>query len=285
MKHLLFAATLAILDGNLTPNLLSAQPLPAVAGINSQSFLGIGLADVDKVRTQEMKLPGEYGAIVTLVYDGSPAEKAGLKLNDVVVQYNGQRVEGQSQLRRYLAETPPGRKVTLQLYRNGQAKELSIVLGRRQDFAPPATEFPTVSGLRELPTPPTPPRAIARPISSMGDRMLGIEGEQLNPQMATFFGVKGGVLVRQVGDQSVAFKSGLKAGDVITKVDGTPVTSFVDVVRAVRSDNNRSVSFTVVREKREMSITATWKDEDLGPMVPRAREIRKWLGSDASDDQ
>lgn len=85
--------------------------------------------------------------------------------------------------------------------------------------------------------------------------MVGIEAESLTPQLAGFFGVKEGVLVRSVSSASPAEKAGMRAGDVIVRVDGKSVASPSDVTRGLRSaGENKTVPLTIVREKREMEI-------------------------------
>ena len=89
---------------------------------------------------------------------------------------------------------------------------------------------------------------------------LGIVGEPLErqPQLAEFFGVKDGVLVRSVIKNSAAEKAGLKAGDVIVKVDDSSVSSTRDISSALRAARSRrTVNVTVVRNKKEMALSVT----------------------------
>ena len=101
--------------------------------------------------------------------------------------------------------------------------------------------------------------------------MLGIEGESLGAarQLAEFFGVRDGVLVRQVLRNTPAEKAGLKAGDVITKVGGANVGSTREITSQLRSAarTNRTVTLTLVREKHEMTLTVTL-DQAASPATP-----------------
>jgi S1-C subfamily serine protease len=84
---------------------------------------------------------------------------------------------------------------------------------------------------------------------------VGFEGEELNPQLAEFFGVKEGVLVRGVTPKTPAERAGLKAGDVVVKVNGTPVTNPREISGLVlRSSGKKAVVFTVVRNKKEITL-------------------------------
>jgi serine protease Do len=103
---------------------------------------------------------------------------------------------------------------------------------------------------------------LPRPYMGLRSGMIGIEAEGLEGQLAQYFGVKEGVLVRAVLKGSPAEKAGLKAGDVIIKADATGVESPKDLTNAVRSrGNKKSVPLTLMREKKEMSLVVTFEEE------------------------
>jgi S1-C subfamily serine protease len=104
--------------------------------------------------------------------------------------------------------------------------------------------------------------------------MLGIDGESLTPQLGEFFGAKEGVLVRSVGRNSAAEKAGIKAGDVIVKVDDSTVTSTREIASVLRSLRLKKKTFpvVVVREKKETTLTVTLEDTP-GPAF-RAEKVR-----------
>ncbi len=83
------------------------------------SYLGIGIQEITAERAKALKLREEAGVEVTRVAPDSPADKAGLKEGDVVLQYNGTKVEGLEQLSRLVRETPVGREAKLDIFRNG----------------------------------------------------------------------------------------------------------------------------------------------------------------------
>src|ERR1700681_1755764 len=85
--------------------------------VSGATYLGVNLAEIASDRARELKLKEAYGVEITRVEDGSPAEKAGLKSGDVVLEYNGQRVEGMEQFGRLVRETPPAREVKLLISR------------------------------------------------------------------------------------------------------------------------------------------------------------------------
>ena len=94
------------------------------------------------------------------------------------------------------------------------------------------------------------------PISSLSGSgaLVGFEGQSLSPQLAEYFGVKDGVLVWTVGPNTPAQRAGLKAGDIVTKVNGTPVTSPREISGLVRAKGAKMFSFTVIRNKKEISL-------------------------------
>ena len=231
------------------------------------SYLGIGVVDVTLDMARTLNLKEVRGAEVSRLEENSPAAKAGVREGDVVLEYNGNPVEGGAQFARMVRETPVGRTVKLTVWRNGSAQSLMVTVGERQ-----GTVLNTPGGTIRIPE--MPPIEIPRLEMSWQNSMLGIEGESLGAarQLAEFFGVRDGVLVRQVLRNTPAEKAGLKAGDVITRVDGANVGSTREITAQLRSAarTNRTVMLTVVREKREMPITVTL-DQAANPAAPGDR--------------
>jgi len=231
---------------------------PAIFVRGSGSRLGVTLKDVTPEKAGELKLAAESGAIVTEVEENSPAAKAGLAKNDVVLGFAGERVRSVSQLRRLVRETPPGRTVDLEISRAGQTRKLSVKLESAKDhfgfaFRTPEIHIPPIEPIPHIEVPDFDFRFITRGPS------LGISGDELTSQLAEYFGVKQGkgVLVREVMMGSPAEKAGLKAGDVIVQVDGKPVASVGELRRALprdASDEKRKVNLTILRDRREQTI-------------------------------
>jgi serine protease Do len=212
------------------------------------SFLGVGIQEIDSNRAKELKLPDDAGVEVTRIAPDSPAEKAGIKTGDVVTQYNGQRVENMEQFSRMVRETPAGRDVKIGIVRNGVPQTITAkIVGR-----------PVISG-QLIPAPVQNPfelRFPDMPQSRMTWRstVLGVEAEALDGQLAEFFGVQEGVLVRAVTKGSSADKAGIKAGDVIVRVDDAKVSTPADISNRLRGLRGRSVSVVVVRERKEINV-------------------------------
>lgn len=256
-----------ILVSTLAPLALFAQPEPpppppapnvwAMTLKSGGSFLGVGVKEIDAERARALKLPDEFGVEITHIEEGSPAEKAGLQKGDVVQQYQGQRVEGTEQFVRFVRETPAGRNVRMEVIRSGTPLQLSATIGKRDKAMaalPPNFSIPDVKVM--IPD-------IPKAMMSWRSGYLGIEGEALGTsQLASFFGVKEGVLVRAVTKGSPADKAGIQAGDVITKVGQTPVAAPRDITTAMKSAQSSAAgsttfSVTIVRDKRESTLPVT----------------------------
>ena len=231
----------------------------ALAGGPGSSFLGVNICEVDAERAKALKLPEERGVEITRVESDSPAEKAGLKVGDVVLEYNGERVEGMEQFGRMVRETPAGRKVTMQISRGGALQTLTAVIASHK-FLPGGLPAIQQFEMPEIVMPDIP-----EGFSGWRSGMLGVETESLNPQLADFFGVKQGVLVRNVVSGSAAEKAGVKAGDVITKADDKDVATPGQVSAAVRAARKKhSLTLHLIRNHRELNVTATLEEDHSG---------------------
>jgi serine protease Do len=240
--------------------LFSMSPGAIVSSNDEGGWLGIEIGEVTPEKAKDLKLPTARGVIVDDVEPDSPAAKAGIKEKDVITQYDGQPVEGTVQFRRLIRESPPGRSVTLEISRGGSTQSISVQLGDRsayfekkmkgkmRDFGgaysfsmPKVEEFPDMPDVMDTRTP-----------------VLGINAEDLTGQLGSYFGApnNAGILVREVRPGTPADKAGLKAGDVITKIEGKEVRTLADLRAQLREKSNQSsVSMGVLRKGSEISVT------------------------------
>ncbi|HWR52459.1 MAG TPA: PDZ domain-containing protein [Bryobacteraceae bacterium] len=246
-------------------------------GFGKGSYLGVGVVDVDTETARDLKLKEERGVKVSRVNEGSPAEKAGIKENDVILEFNGERVEGVEQFVRMVREVPAGRSVKMLVWRGGQTMTVSASVGNRKEVSREwESKFrrdmekmrEEMKGQRfEFRMPDMP-----QIHTTWRTSRLGVEAESLTPQLAEFFGVKKGVLVRSVTKDSAAEKAGIKAGDVIVKVDGEEVDSPNDISAKIRSiEGSKGVPVVVVRNRSEMSFQVVIEAAPAARrMAPRA---------------
>jgi serine protease Do len=227
-----------------------------------ESWLGVSIADVTTDRLGALKLKEEKGAEVTMVDQDAPAGKAGLQEHDVILSVNGTPVESAAQLRRMIRETPPGRVITLGLSRNGQPLTVKVQLASREKefsmYGPNSKSFevhvPEVH-VPEIHIPEIDIPSITMVMATASVRS-GLTVENITPQLGEFFGVRNGngVLVRNVEKGSRAEKAGLRAGDVIVKVNGQFVHDTSDFTHAVHSRNGNSISMMVMRDRKEQNL-------------------------------
>lgn len=248
------------------------MPTPRVMafGVMSGSYLGVDVDEVTSDRVGPLKLKEERGVEITQVDQDAPAGKAGLKEHDVITEFNGQRVEGREQFTRFIRETPSGRTVTLGIMRDGQPMQIKATLADRQQA--------WKSNVRErnrFVMPDMPPIDVDIPqieITTVSTS-AGVSIENLTPQLAAYFGVKSGngALVKSVERGSPAEKAGIKAGDVIVKVDNETIDGRSDFRQAIRHRNGETVKVTVVRNKAEQT---------LNMAVPKLEGRRAWKKGD-----
>jgi hypothetical protein len=298
------------------------------------AHLGVGLDDVGADDVSRLKLDEERGAVVTSVAEDSPAARAGLQKGDVIVRFQGETVHSAAQLARLVRETPAGRKVSVEVSRDGATQQLTATLERGggnvlfgdgpHSFtmpvppppdapdAPEAPEAPEAPDAADAPRPPHAPRAPRAPHAPramghfqmplppelgnldfrMGElfgkdgelfgkdgdvfrevmrsgrpRRLGIMYEELGEQLAAYFKApEGSVLVTRVDADGPAARAGLKAGDVILKINGKAVEG-ADLPEAVaKVEPGGEAMLTVQRDGRplDLRVTLPKKEERRG---------------------
>ena len=241
------------------------QDFAMVLGDDGASWLGVETQEVSSDFAKEHKLSAERGVVLRKIISDSPAAKSGLKENDVVTEINGQRVEGTAQFRRMIREIPAGRSVQLSIVREGKAQSINVTLGEAEHakrfFTAPAApgsfafRIPDVPEIAELPR-----MEWSNGMLLGGQPRLGIDAEDLSGQLGTFFGAPDGegILVRDVNSGSPAEKAGLKAGDVITSLNGERIRTIGELrekLSAKRDEKGSSVKLGVLRNKSEVSLT------------------------------
>jgi serine protease Do len=231
---------------------------------SSQGYLGVGLRDVNNERAAALKLKESHGAEITSVDKDAPAFKSGLRVHDVVVQVNGQRVEGIEQFRRMLHDVPPGRTITIAAVRDGQLQSFSVQLADRTQLA---TQI--IVDLETDPSPDVssdePPAPIVLPGGSHSGGFfgslthtryyVGVDVQSLPTGLADYFGARSGVLVGNVFSNSPASVAGLKAADVIQKINGQPIVTLSDWEKALHANRGKRVQVTIIRERRELTLS------------------------------
>lgn len=270
------------------PPVPPAVEMRGLLTMSGRSYLGVNVKEIDSKRSKELGLSDEHGVEITQIEENSPASKGGLKLGDVVLDYNGQRIEGTEQFVRMVRETPVGRPVKLNVNRQGAVQTLTATIAPRKsggvnDVARTqeamrlaerarAKAMEGVERAREqmeqfqFDTP--------RAYMGWSSVPLGVDAEALTDQLAGFFGVKEGVLVRSVRKESAAAKAGIKAGDVILKVEGSKVATPREISSQLRSAREKkTIQLQLMRERKEMSFDVTLPEARPASVAPRSRVV------------
>lgn len=241
----------------------------------ARSYLGVDVSDVTDADFNLLHVKEARGAHITRVDHDGPAGKVGLQVHDVILRINGQSIEGEEQCRRILRETPAGHSITLSISRNGQSLDVSATLANRAEVEKRAWEEHFV-----VPQPQPNDTYMASPApaeskdsqsrfgaasSFLGSHLTfsspytGLTLDVVGPQLADFFGCKDGkgLLIHTVDTNSPAAAAGLRAGDVVTRVNGRPMESTKDFDRILRDTRGKAIGITILREKREQTLTMT----------------------------
>jgi S1-C subfamily serine protease len=243
------------------------EPIPLLLHSSSQGYLGVLVGDVDNDSANKLKLKDVHGAVITLIDHDAPAAQVGLRVNDVLLEVNGQTVESAEAFGRMMREIPPGRKVTMVISREGATQTVTVQLADHKkldtdiwnklnsggDIGTP------VEGLSILGTGGGGDAPLSggfhMPFVGNSTLKVGAIVEPLTAQMAEYLGVRNGLMVKQVARKSEAAAAGMKAFDVILKVGIDNIITVSDWDRLMRANQGKAVPITILREKRMQTLT------------------------------
>jgi serine protease Do len=279
MKHLLVVMAVVLVGGVIVraqdaPRAPSAPtPPPAVAApgepmsfsffLEGGNYLGIQPEDINRENMSGYGLSAPRGVGVSRVSEGSPAERAGLKKGDVLLQFDGEAVTSTRKLLRLLGEAAPEQTVRLTISRNGSEQQLTATLSKRENAAR-AYGMLAPEARAVIPRAPRAPQewGNAPEVFTFGfgnSRRVGVSTTPLTKQLADHLGVSGGtgLLITSVAENSAASKAGLRAGDVITEVNGARVEDTGDFIRELNRKDDGEVTLTITRDKSQRTIKVT----------------------------
>ena len=206
---------------------------PIEVFLGGSGYLGVTIRDVERADVDKLRLDREAGVVVSAVSPDSPAEKAGLDEDDVILSVSGIPVLSVRQFQRLIADIPAGREIQLTVSRDGSQLTPTVELAdRSQSYrhfydGPPAELFE-----RLIPRFRFDDRGLQGDVITLDNRpRLGIQGQEITQQLADFLGVERGkgVLVMEVLEDSSAHEARLMAGDVIIGIDGHEVDDLTDL--------------------------------------------------------
>ncbi len=237
------------------------SPMPAFVGEpHSSAYLGVMVDNVSPEKAAALHLADGSGAAISGIDQDGPACKAGLKNGDVVTAFNGKPVQGAEQFASLIHASAPGTTVTMSILRDGGSQVVKVTLGDWNQMAKlPKPPVPHGGSMAFVPpVPPAPPRPypdVEVPSFTQIYLRHGLAVEPLSPQLGEFFGVpqNNGVLVRSVDKNSPAAVAGIKAGDVIVRVNKETVHDMADWRRAMKSRTGK-VTIAILRDRKERTV-------------------------------
>jgi len=198
------------------------------SGRVSRGRIGVVIQEVTKELAESFGLPKPVGALVNSVEKGGAADKAGIQPSDVILKFDNKEVATSNELPRIVASTKPGAKVSVQVWRKGEKKDLQIVVGETPDERTAKRSAPTKKGSSEALT------------------KLGLTASELTPDQRKELNVANGVLVENA--EGIAAKAGIRRGDVIQAVNNQEVKSVDELNRLLSpGDRARTVALLVKR--------------------------------------
>jgi serine protease Do len=244
--------------------------------IDGGGFLGVDAEEITRENMGRYGLREVRGVGVTSVAKDSPAEKAGLRKDDVILRVDTDRVTSVRKLSRLISEISPEQNVRLTISRAGHEQEVAVTIGKREEpmFAegmlkgePRVWKWegtPKVWNWEDSP-------GFDGSVFAFGNgRRIGVSTVRLTKQLADYFGIADGkgVLVTSVTEDGPAARAGIKAGDVITAIEGEKVEGAGDLSRAINNKKDGDVSITIVRNKSSQTLRVSPKGGDFPHVAP-----------------
>jgi len=182
----------------------------------TRGWLGVGIQNITQEMADYYNLGDQKGVLVSQVYEGDPADKGGIKPQDIITGVNGKKISSTRELSRIIADTIVGKEISIDIIRDGRKKRLYVVIARRDD-----------SQTGELSS-----------ITSQKEDKLDMNVELLNDQLASRFQINSkeeGVIVVNVKAGGKADNAGIQPGDIIVEINRESITSVDDYYKVIKS--------------------------------------------------
>ncbi|MGO9620707.1 MAG: DegQ family serine endoprotease [Desulfobaccales bacterium] len=225
--------------GFATPSSMATWVIPQLKakGKVTRGMLGVEVQTVTPELAKSFGMAEAKGALVAEVNAGSPAEKAGIKQGDIILEFNGHPIGEMNDLPRLVADTPPGTKVSVKVLRDGKEKTFNLAVSE-------LTEERQASEAKE---------------EGAGEKNpLGLLVQNITPELAKRFHLRDtkGVLVEGVEQDSAAAEAGMQAGDIVMEIDNQAINTVKDFQTAVdRLKKESYVRFLIKRQSRTQYLT------------------------------
>ena len=252
--------------------------------LDGGGYLGVNTEEITKENMGRYGLREPRGVVITSVAKDSPAEKAGLRKDDVILRVDDDNVTSTRKLSRLISEIAPDHRVRLTISRSGAEQEVAVTIGSRGDSQTIKQLFKGENGGAFKVDPKIwkwegSPGFDGSVFAFANSRRIGVSTMQLTKQLADYFGIADGqgVLVTSVTEDGPAAKAGLRAGDVITAIDGEKVEAAGDISRAINNKKDGDVTLTIIRNKIQQTIRVTPKENAAPYVTPGGTQMGRQI--------
>jgi serine protease Do len=205
-------------------------------GTVTRGWLGVQIQPLTPELRESLNLTAEGGALVAGVIKGDPAEKAGLKAGDVIVEFDGRPVRSDRELVAVVGNAQVGRKIALKVVRDGKSLPIEVKVAKRSDEKDEAAAED-----EEQPA-----------VKETGKARIGVQVQDITRELAEQLGLENtaGALVTEVAEDSPAERAGIERGAVILEVNRQPVENAAAFARIVRASEPGKNLLLLVRSRR-----------------------------------
>jgi serine protease Do len=206
----------------------------------TRGWLGVGIQDLTPELADYYGLKADTGVLVTQVFEGDPADSAGIKVNDVILRVDDKPVSTGRELSSMIANTPVGHKTRIELIRDGRQKTVSVTLAKRDD-----DEKSMLS-------------------QSRNNEEMGIEVTDLDSDIARRFGIddnEAGVLVTDIKDGSLAQEADVRPGDIIKEINRSTVKDRSDFTRLMKENTDAETIHLLIKRRSAGYVVITIKQK------------------------
>ncbi|MEE4352934.1 MAG: DegQ family serine endoprotease [Desulfatiglans sp.] len=192
-----------------------------------RGWLGVMIQKITPELMEKLGLKDDRGALVADVSEEGPADKAGIERGDVIVSFGGKEIREMHDLPYAVASTPVGKKVNVEIIRNGKKKSLKAKVGELEEKSEAA-------------------------FTRQEDPDLGMKVEEINPQLARTFRLPlaAGLVIVQVEKDTPAAEAGLRAGDIILEVDQVPIKTLETYYEKIREFKEGDTILLLIKRGR-----------------------------------
>jgi serine protease Do len=208
------------------------------SGEVTRGYLGVNIQDISKDAAEYRGLKDNKGALVSRVYPETPADKAGIEAEDIIIKVDGKDIEDTRALTRMVADIPVGKTADVVVMRNGKTRKFKVEIGKKpEDDEVEGREDSNQRG--------------ARPQSDIGVRVM-----EITPNLANRYGLSEteGIMVSQLAQNGKAAAAGLKTGDIIKEINHEPIMTVEDYNNALQKvGGDETISLWIFRSSESGS--------------------------------